>query len=545
MIEPPLDFGIITALLVEREALVRRLEAVERVQPDGEPLIFYVGKVTVPGEDKAFTVVVTQLLEMGNSDAAIATTRLIKRWRPRNVLMVGIAGGIRGKASLGDVVVSQYAYYYEPAKLAADGVEHRGRQFNSNLLLYSRAQQYEAAEWKGEIHVARPDASAAEATLPEVQFGPIACGEKVFANLDEVMAIQHQCPKMVAVAMEGAGVARAVLSEGSPPRYLEIRGVSDYAGPDKSDGWHEYAANAAAAFTIGFLRSRPFPPGPPPEESAGKVKPVPTLVVTAQSLRPISADELMSALNEDTKCGELEFLPLDFMDLVCNKSITDPEAAARRLAGPRSALLAALARRADSRLVFHGLAAIPLVVLAGHIVTDRRHVRLFDYHPETGSWVWPGTPDGFPPLGRSALPERAIEEPGDAVLRMSVSYPVNTIDTDELRLDASLQIDLSVPDPTRGVVQSEEQVRAYGRMFRETLDQFRKQMPACRRVHLFYAGPMALAFQVGQQISENIHPPIVVWNYSRGYEWGIDLAAAVSGEPCVARRRADKHQEDQ
>src|SRR5713226_6380663 len=117
---------------------------------------------------------------------------------------------------------------------------------------------------------------------------------------------------MIAVAMEGAGVAKAVLSEGSPVRYLEIRGISDYAGPDKNDGWHEYAANAAAAFTIGFLRSRPFPPGPPPEEAAGKAQAVPTLVMIAQSLRPISAAELMPILDEDAKRGQLEFLHLDF-----------------------------------------------------------------------------------------------------------------------------------------------------------------------------------------------------------------------------------------
>jgi nucleoside phosphorylase len=59
---------------------------------------------------------VTQLIEMGNPDAAIATTKAIPRWRPRNVLMVGIAGGVKGKAALGDVVVSQYAHYYEPGK---------------------------------------------------------------------------------------------------------------------------------------------------------------------------------------------------------------------------------------------------------------------------------------------------------------------------------------------------------------------------------------------------------------------------------------------
>ena len=52
-------------------------------------------------------------------------------------------------------------------------------------------------------------------------------------------ALVPSSAQMIAVAMEGAGVAKAVKSEGNPPRYLEVRGISDYAGPDKHDGWHE------------------------------------------------------------------------------------------------------------------------------------------------------------------------------------------------------------------------------------------------------------------------------------------------------------------
>src|SRR5262245_32613288 len=112
MIDPPVDFAIIAALKVEREAMVGRLEDVKKVQEDDEPLTYYAGTVKVPGEERPFTVVVAQLIEMGNPDAAITTTRVIKRWRPRNVLMVGIAGGVQGKTALGDVVVSQFAHYY-------------------------------------------------------------------------------------------------------------------------------------------------------------------------------------------------------------------------------------------------------------------------------------------------------------------------------------------------------------------------------------------------------------------------------------------------
>jgi nucleoside phosphorylase len=105
MVEPPVDFAIIAALKVEREAMMKRLDGVEKVQEEGEPLTYYVGELSIPGEDRPYTVVVTQLIEMGNPDAAIATTKVVPRWRPRNVLMVGIAGGVQEKAALGDVLV--------------------------------------------------------------------------------------------------------------------------------------------------------------------------------------------------------------------------------------------------------------------------------------------------------------------------------------------------------------------------------------------------------------------------------------------------------
>ena len=193
--EEPVDFAIITALPVEREAVVNRLDGRQKHQFDDEPLTFYSGTVLIPGEARPYTVVVTQLLEMGISDAAIATTRVIVRWHPRNVLMVGIAGGVKGKAVLGDVLVSHYAYYYEPGKALPEGFESRGRQFNSDLMLYGRAQSYEAAEWKGEIQAERPGFAADSPELPTVRFGPIACGERVIADDAELDNIRRSAPR--------------------------------------------------------------------------------------------------------------------------------------------------------------------------------------------------------------------------------------------------------------------------------------------------------------------------------------------------------------
>ena len=124
----PIDFAIVTALKVERDSVLPRLVAVETFQEEGDPHTYYVGRVDVFGMGQAYRVVLTMLLEPGNYSAAASTTRLIQRWQPKNVLMVGIAGGVAGKVALGDVVVADFCYAYEQAKRRPDRDELRGQQ---------------------------------------------------------------------------------------------------------------------------------------------------------------------------------------------------------------------------------------------------------------------------------------------------------------------------------------------------------------------------------------------------------------------------------
>lgn len=117
------DFAIITALQVERTAIVDRLDCVEKIQEDGHVLTSYKGEVAVIGSEEKFSVVVIQLLNKGVAEAAVATAATMQRWNPRNVIMLGIAGGVRGKVQLGDVIVSKFSYYYEPGKVTPGGVQ--------------------------------------------------------------------------------------------------------------------------------------------------------------------------------------------------------------------------------------------------------------------------------------------------------------------------------------------------------------------------------------------------------------------------------------
>ncbi len=531
------DFAIVTALKVERDAVLSRLDEYEVIKEDFEPQVYYYGYVSIPGTTERYTVVVTLLLDMGNDEAATATTRLLQRWQPVNVFMVGIAGGVRGKVELGDVVVAKFVFYYELAKLTSAGEQHRSEQFPSDTLLRSRAYFYEATEWKSKIDVARPGTPPVEDTLPNVHFEPIASGEKVIADLETLPKLLQACPKLVAVAMEGAGVARAARSHKAPPRFLEIRGICDFADPNKNDDWHCYAANAAAAFAIGLLRDRPVPPLAI-EQPLAKKSEKPLLIICAQSLpnRVIAPDEILSGLDNDLKGRAKETVSLDFTTLVKGGVFTDPASAVQQLTAPQGAFATAIARSSETELVFHGLAHIPLLVLMGHLVSDRVPVRLFDFHPSPGSntWAWSDEGQNFPPMEVYGLPGQRSWQAKDVVLRVSVSYKVLSDQALAVVPPRAIEIDLTVvPEPVRGVVQSEKQVREYGRVFRRTLDWIAQNMPTGQRVHLFYAGPVALAFHLGQQISENIHPPVTVWNYHRRYDWAIDLADAYIGEECI------------
>jgi nucleoside phosphorylase len=130
------DFAIVTALPLERDAVLEHLDGYEKIQKDNERT-YYRGYVTLSKTEK-YQLLVVLLLDMGNVDAGITTTQLIERWQPSNIIMMGIAGGNEDKVKLGDVVVAKSCYYYELEKQIPGGVQRRPKYISSNFLRYFR-----------------------------------------------------------------------------------------------------------------------------------------------------------------------------------------------------------------------------------------------------------------------------------------------------------------------------------------------------------------------------------------------------------------------
>jgi nucleoside phosphorylase len=208
---------------------------------------------------KSLKVVGTISTSMGLTAAAIATTQLVMQFRPRIVVMVGIAAGTRsGNKEFGDVLVADPSVDYNSGKV----VEENGvREFlpdpypiGLNARLRSVLQKYTANTtvfseirrgWRGNL----------PAKNNRMHLGPLGASDQVIDDASRVLEIQKNWRKLIGVEMEAYGVYRACHEAPEPkPRFISFKSVCDFAA-EKTDSWQEYAAFTAAEFAVRFLKS--------------------------------------------------------------------------------------------------------------------------------------------------------------------------------------------------------------------------------------------------------------------------------------------------
>ncbi|MGO8732737.1 MAG: hypothetical protein ACLQVM_08080 [Terriglobia bacterium] len=209
--------------------------------------------------NKHLKVVSTTATSMGLTAAAIVTTQLILQFRPRIVVMVGIAAGTRsGDKEFGDVLVADPSVDYNSGKVVqAGGV----REFlpdpypiGLNPRLRSLLQKYRSTHpvfgairerWRGDTP-SRPN---------RLHLGPLGAADQVIDDPLRVLEIQRNWRKLIGVEMETYAVYRACTESPDPkPRFVSFKAVCDFAA-EKTDSWQEYAAFMAAEFAAAFLKA--------------------------------------------------------------------------------------------------------------------------------------------------------------------------------------------------------------------------------------------------------------------------------------------------
>ena len=261
---------IVSALKLERDAVLKRLRDVTECMVANFPA--HVGMI----DGRKVTVVC--LHGMGNINAAAKTALTLERVPASLVVLAGIAGGIKSRTTelfsaqghlLGDVLVAEQVIDYESGKQRPGGLERRPRAMPSSPQLLAAARETSLADWVHSISVERPD-GAGNRVMPQLHFGTVGSGEKVITDPAFVDPLMQVWTQLIGVEMEGLGVAIACHQRQPAPGFIMVKGICDWADPEKNDEWQAYAADAAAAVTVAMVRrlvcQRP-PECEPPQES--------------------------------------------------------------------------------------------------------------------------------------------------------------------------------------------------------------------------------------------------------------------------------------
>lgn len=198
---------------------------------------------------KKYTVCATSAPRMGMVSTALTAASMISLLKPRLILMTGICAGVRGRVRMGDVLFADPAWDFQSGKRARDGkntqfsirphhipAPHKIRRHMEQIRDDREALQAVTGSYDGDI----------PGTL-DVFLGPVASGSAVLADGEVVKEIRTQHQELIGIEMEIYGLYAAAYAASSPqPAFFALKGVCDFADPDKEDAYQKYAAYTSA-----------------------------------------------------------------------------------------------------------------------------------------------------------------------------------------------------------------------------------------------------------------------------------------------------------
>lgn len=251
-ISPRFDVVILTALGdPELSAVLKLPYNWKPLRLEGDPTGYYVGEI--PRDHGNLSVVAASARRKGMPSSAALASKMVARFQPKFVVMLGICAGVKDKTNYGDVIVADPSWDWGSGKHSekADGT----RVFMAAPYphpLDTHISQL-AMELGSDEKVAREIQFGWNGDLPEgkltIRVGPMASGAAVLATSDAMQPITAQNREVLGVEMEAYAVmASADFACKPSPIPVAIKSVCDYADAEKNDLWQTYAAYTSAAF---------------------------------------------------------------------------------------------------------------------------------------------------------------------------------------------------------------------------------------------------------------------------------------------------------
>jgi nucleoside phosphorylase len=273
-----IDFVIVTGLKEEIETLLDAIPDLKEIADERQSDVWYRGRINSE-RGYGYSIVATLSKEMGPVPATLLTERIIARWNPAYIILLGIAGSFSKDIRLGDVIVSQQIFYYGPGKATNESIQYRPEGYPCSMVLVRqlqaltidkkrmtslRADANRSARKKAKKAPKtwkRKDLDALLLHKPETYFGTVASGELVVASQKKQKELLKLHGKILGTEMEGAGVLRAAFfSEDSPVPAILVKGISDHADhlkahEDEKKCWRTLATENSIRLVLSLITS--------------------------------------------------------------------------------------------------------------------------------------------------------------------------------------------------------------------------------------------------------------------------------------------------
>ena len=210
---------------------------------------------------------------MGMPSTASLASRAIINFRPKFIIIIGIAAGVPKDTKIGDLLIASQAWDYGSGKLKLEKISNEdgsGQEISEDIFIpygdhipLEESVRNIMVKYKSNTLFLNSLKAGFEETnyelkSPELHIGPFASGAAVIANEDKVASLIQLEGKLIGFDMEVFGVfaaTRTLHSYGKDTKPISMKAVSDHGDSHKNNPNKELFQRYAAYISANFLKN--------------------------------------------------------------------------------------------------------------------------------------------------------------------------------------------------------------------------------------------------------------------------------------------------
>lgn len=255
------DLAIVTALREPELESVLQIDAMwEPFKLSNDSTEYFKG--VLQNGSKRIKVVAASAPQMGMVATSVLSTKMISAFRPKYIIMTGIAAGVKGIGNFGDILITDLSFDSGSGKIKTSDrgeskfePDYKSIDLETDIkeAIISCKSSREYLEeikrlWQGE----KPE------TDLNLRIGPLASGAGVIENNKIIEEIKGHNRKLIGIDMETYGLFYSArhATKPRPKSAISMKSISDYADNQKNDQFQKYASYTSAAFMHKFVLNK-------------------------------------------------------------------------------------------------------------------------------------------------------------------------------------------------------------------------------------------------------------------------------------------------